>query len=71
MKRNPAIDNYKRQIEHEREELAKLREVKEYIRANFCATTAECDAIFDVIAQVADKRETHIKELKEAIISAI
>ena len=57
--------NIKRQIDAEDTELARLKEVKEYLYNNLCATQAEQDAIFDILAQIADRRESRRKDLLE------
>lgn len=69
--KNPTITNLEKQIAAKKEELKKLTDCKNYIWNNFQATRKECDTVLDIIAQVIDRKETEIHELKEKIIDAL
>lgn len=71
MQKNVTVNNIKNQIKREQKELKQIQEVKNYIWNNLIATTAECDAVLDAVAQIIDKRETRIKELKELLINSL
>ncbi len=58
----------KEQIAAEKAELQKLAEIKQYLHREFVATTAEQDAVLDVIAQVCNRCEERIKALMEKLI---
>lgn len=63
--------NLQEQLKSRKEELQKLKDCKEYISNNFEAKRSETDAVLDIIAQVIDRKEEEITELKEKIILAI
>ena len=63
--------NLKKQLEIEKENLNKLTDCKSFMRNNFEATQTEQDAIFDVMAQVIDRKENRINELKGKMLAAM
>lgn len=71
MPTNQVRRNLQKQLRAREEELQRLKDCKEYMRNNFEAKQSECDAVLDVIAQVIDRKEKQIAELKEKIILAM
>lgn len=68
---NKTVINLNQQIEGQKEALKKLKEVQEYLYENFAAKQSEQDAIGDIIAQVKDRHEMRIRELKGEILDAL
>ena len=56
-------------LETKKAELEKLKKCKDYIWNNFEATQEECDSVLDIIAQVIDRKETEIKNIKSQIVA--
>lgn len=68
---NSTYKNIKQQLESKEEELKQLKQCKEYMWVNFAATREEQDKVWDVIAQVIDRKEKRISELKQELLLAI
>lgn len=63
--------NIQAQVKSKEEELSQLKQCKEYMWNNFEATQEEKDKIWDIIAQVMDRKEEQIKELKQKLLLVI
>lgn len=59
------------QIQSVKDDLQKLKDVKEYICLNFEAKKSECDYVLDIIAGVCDRKESELIRLNGLALQEI